>query len=276
MKQLNEILDNPFPYKKTDVTGVHHHYEFSSGNNNYKVELSHIRMPSVEVGFKNMSDKTARHGYIENGSEKTHASRVYSTLKKIMKDHAAAHPEVKSYHFNGYTNRQHALYGNIIKKKYPKATVQGHDYVVPVNEIFDSKYPYKKVYSYKGAEGSSLHTYGFRTPKGHYEVDIHEPNDTDKPLDVSFSNRVHGINISNQEGKNAHRVFSTVHHIIKSHIKNSGHAGVTFTSSKEEDEKGHDSRRKLYTALANRYAHKHDTKEIGDHHLFGIRASDMK
>ena len=276
MKQLKEIFDNPFPYKKINVTGsIHHNYAFSSGKHNYSVQLSHNN-EEAEVGFRNRTSGTYD-GYKENGSEKSHAARIYSTVKKIMKDHAVAHPEIKAYKFNGYTERQDNLYKNIVKKKYPKAQIGRTDIVVPVNEIMDSNYPYSKnSESYKGVN-HDMHWYRFNSPHSRFEVEIAEPHDKTKNLNVSFSSNKGGVGVSGHEGKAAHRVFSTVHHIIKKHLEDSGVSGVEFTSDKDND---NISRSKLYSALANKYAHKHEKKSVSNvgsgFDEFKIKKNDLK
>lgn len=275
MKQLKEIFDNPFPYKKINVTGsIHHNYAFSSGKHDYSVQLSH-NGEKAEVGFRNRTSGTYG-GYEENGSEKSHAARIYSTVKKIMKDHAVAHPEIKAYEFNGYTDKQHKMYGNILKKKYPNASVKGSDYVVPVNEIMDSHYPYSKdSISYKGVN-HDINWYRFNSPHSKFKVEIAEPHDKTKNLNVSFSSNKGGVDVSGHEGKAAHRVFSTVHHIIKKHLEDSGVSGVEFTANKDDDKV---SRSKLYSALANKYAHKHEKRSVNvgsGFDEFKIKKNDLK
>lgn len=275
MKQLKEIFDNPFPYKKINVTGsIHHNYAFSSGKHDYSVQLSH-NGEKAEVGFRNRTSGTYG-GYEENGSEKSHAARIYSTVKKIMKDHAVAHPEIKAYEFNGYTDKQHKMYGNILKKKYPNASVKGSDYVVPVNEIMDNHYPYSKdSISYKGVN-HDINWYRFNSPHSKFKVEIAEPHDKTKNLNVSFSSNKGGVGVSGHEGKAAHRVFSTVHHIIKKHLEDSGVSGVEFTANKDDDKV---SRSKLYSALANKYAHKHEKRSVNvgsGFDEFKIKKNDLK
>ena len=114
---LNESLDKPFDYKSTgqykNSSGeTEHHYSFKDDNGNHTyVYIAHSKdrkgNPQASVDF------TDENGDIQATGKGS--IRHFSTIKKIMKDHAEKHPHLKMYTFTGEVERD-PLYTRLAKQ----------------------------------------------------------------------------------------------------------------------------------------------------------------
>lgn len=103
MKLLREIFDQPYPYTKTpkeDYTNNErfHEYKFKSHKGeDYGVEIHHGREEEhdqADVSFYGSGSSSV------TGNEKGHASKVFSTVHHILKQHIAANPHIKNITFS--------------------------------------------------------------------------------------------------------------------------------------------------------------------------------
>ena len=84
-------------------------------------------------------------------------------------------------------------------------------------EIFDQS-PYN--FNKEETNYFRTHKYNFSSPHDNYTVFF---NHYKKHAETHFRSHEGGTKRSNAEGKNASKVFSTVHHIIKHHLNNNPH-----------------------------------------------------
>lgn len=122
-----------------------------------------------------------------------------------------------------------------------------------LKEIFDTHYPYEKLLSGHPHE----HTYGFSTPTNQYVVTIdHGQKEPSSAANIVFRDKDFNFSVHNETEKyHAHKVFGTVQHIIKNHLKeNPNIKHITFGASHRYRE----SRVKLYDKLTKNYKPKID------------------
>lgn len=110
-----------------------------------------------------------------------------------------------------------------------------------------------------GKSSGHMHMYNFSTPNDNYEIEFSRaPSHPHSHL--VFGSDKAGYGISNAEGRNAHRVFSTVVHATKHYLKNNPDVkGIHFTG--EKDSKG---RNGVYGMLAKKFANKVSTSDQKD------------
>lgn len=115
-------------------------------------------------------------------------------------------------------------------------------------EVFTNPYPHKK-YGNK--------TYSFKTPNDVYSVGFSHQGDT---ADICFDSEKNGFHrINNEERGHSHRVFSTIHNIMKTHLEDNPHIKkVTFDTWNK-----YPSRVKLYDRLLSTYTKKHERHSQG-------------
>lgn len=100
---MNEALDKPYDYDElgsheVSSGGSEHHYGFKDHKGiPTHVYIAHSKDKDGNV--KASVDFTDEHGNIEATGRGT--IRHISTVKKIMKDHAKKHPDLKTYTFTG-------------------------------------------------------------------------------------------------------------------------------------------------------------------------------
>lgn len=152
-----------------------------------------------------------------------------------------------------------------------------------LREIFDQPYPYTKA-PHTGKTSTfmkNFHTYNFKSPHEKYSVELFHHGSDQNPEKtraiVSFgAGSQQAINKTGNEGRGSHKVFSTVHHIIKQHLIDHPHIKqLSFGGSKEgKDTDG--SRVKLYRHMVKNFAHKH-TEEHSDFNVdFKVNREDLK
>ena len=136
---LQEALDKPYDY---DDMGS---YANSSGHSNHRysfkdqkgvpthVNISHYKAENGKL-YANV-DFTDEHGDTEATGKG--GIRHFSTVKKILKDHAAKHPKLHTYEFSGVAERgRDALYSRLTAKY--KGRKEGIDdntnqYYIPIS-----------------------------------------------------------------------------------------------------------------------------------------------
>jgi hypothetical protein len=119
-----------------------------------------------------------------------------------------------------------------------------------LSEILDQPYDFKeprKIQMGKSTSGH-MHMYNFKSPNDKYEVEYNKsPSGTHSHM--VFGSDKAGYGMSNSEGRNAHRVFSTVLSTTKHYLQNNPDVkGIHFTG--EKDSKG---RNGTYDMLAKRF-----------------------
>ena len=102
---IQEALDKPFKYKKVKTYQLDddgpstHHYSFEDNNGKHThVYLTHV--PKSSRAHVNFTDENHEFAATGKGS-----IRHFSTVKKIMQDHAASNPHLKSYEFTGIKSK---------------------------------------------------------------------------------------------------------------------------------------------------------------------------
>lgn len=144
--------------------------------------------------------------------------------------------------------------------------------VEPMNEVFDQPYPHTK----HGAL-----EYEFQTPNDNYHMGFdhltlnHDwPN---KHAEAAFSSEKGRYSHSGAERENSHKVFSTVHNIIKQHLAdNPDVKSLGFSASKGGAVGNDGSRATLYRHMIKKFAHKH-TEQHTDYDVnFRVNRGDIK
>ena len=122
------------------------------------------------------------------------------------------------------------------------------------DELFQQSYPFSKSREQQTRYGA-IHSYRFTTQGGrHFEVEFdhrHPGTTRQMPaevafMDVSNPDVLGKMDITNAEGQRAQKVFSTVHEIIKEHLRQHPYVNRIDFSAVEP------SRRRLYTHLVKR------------------------
>jgi len=144
-------------------------------------------------------------------------------------------------------------------------------------ELFEEHYPWTKE-----PNTGRFHDYHFKTEEGQeYTVDMTHPEDDHDPAIVEFNaehmpayNPALGAasqspyGITGMGRGHSQKIFSTVHHILKTHLQNHPEIkAIQFDASEP-------SRQKLYAHLAKRFATKVHIGHQG--RRFTIKRRDMK
>lgn len=135
-------------------------------------------------------------------------------------------------------------------------------------EVFTNPYPHRK---------TSHGCYSFKTPNDEYEVSFsfdHYKNNGE--VNVCFDSKKHGFHSINNEARGqSHRVFSTIHNIMKTHLADNPHIKtITFDAWNK-----YPSRVKLYDKLLSTFTKKH-TREGNDNEMgntyFSFHRDDIR
>ena len=138
-------------------------------------------------------------------------------------------------------------------------------------EIFDK--PYKIENSSYDRLGKE-HSYYFNSPHDNYSVNIR--HFTPSHADVAFYSHLGGSGKSNSEGNQSHRIYSTVHHVIKKHLEDHPNLqSIQFSSQKRMDNSDK-SKTKLYQHFVNKMTRKHEISEDKYGHYWNIHKDDIK
>jgi len=118
--------------------------------------------------------------------------------------------------------------------------------IIPLNEIFDSHYPFTHNQEYKPREGSTNVTFTSKNNQK-YGVSIRNGFNTPKHAIVDFANHTHNsTELTNSEPNEAHKIFGTVKKIIHHHIEKNPHTETLEFESKNSEP----TRTKLYHKFA--------------------------
>lgn len=150
--------------------------------------------------------------------------------------------------------------------------------VIKLLELLNSHYPYE----HEEGDHSSDHFYNFKTIKNNkYTVHIYHQGDKATASFGHESGEEYKTHADNSEPGSSHKVFSTVKHIIKDHLKRNPYIKtLKFSANNAEP-----TRVRLYSKLVKSVAHNHterdDTSDPGDHdsyshHEFTIHTKDLK
>lgn len=128
-----------------------------------------------------------------------------------------------------------------------------------ITELFQKHYDYKKHEDYINHHEAEFHTDNgnkYQVGIGHHitgsgKTKKHTAHiDFEAPESKISNNK---MKINHQEGHSAVKVFSTVHHIIRDHLKQHPEIShIKFSASHKEP-----TRMKLYSHLAKHFAHNH-------------------
>lgn len=161
--------------------------------------------------------------------------------------------------------------------------------LIPLQEIFDQSYDFKYEAPRK-FDRQDKHEYHFSSPHDDYKASIYHDFPQAKKeghAEVEFTGKKGFLGKSNAEGKDAHKVFSTIHKIMKHHLTthpevggyhfsaSTGYKNHTKGGSWEEE----GSRAKLYDHMARKFAHKHTTHDLygdGSEKGYNIDREDVK
>src|ERR1700735_2407362 len=129
-----------------------------------------------------------------------------------------------------------------------------------LTEVFDNPYPSKK--TNQDSTGSRYHLHSFETPNDRYDVGIQHLKHKAGHAELLFSSVKGDIHKSGAEKNNAHRIFSTVHHIVKNHMaEHPDIHSLSFSGAKDYDYKTkggtESSRTRLYRHIAKKFSNKH-------------------
>jgi hypothetical protein len=154
-----------------------------------------------------------------------------------------------------------------------------------LNEIFDQPYEFEKTNIRRRGVPKphelkhGKHFYKFSSPNDQYRVSIRNNHHGEGTADVEFLSDKGFLGKSKAEASNAHRIFSTVHHIIKHHMNEHPDQSAIQFSATKPSEGGDGSRVKLYRHLVNKFAHKHkEFDQYGDNteSAFHVKRQDIK
>jgi len=96
---LNEIFDNPIPFRGPRVKGPTHHYSFKAPQGG----MYHVTIENSEYGneahinYAHVASSTKSPNY--HKSETSSPSRVLATVRNIVQHHSSNHPDIKRYTF---------------------------------------------------------------------------------------------------------------------------------------------------------------------------------
>jgi hypothetical protein len=111
--RIDELFDSDVKYQKLATPHESEHiYTFAHKDNKFLVHIQHDRsMASVDFVDKHSSMELS-------GAHPHDAVKVMSGVHKIVKDHIAAHPEVKTVHFSaaGGDHGRVGLYRRMAKR----------------------------------------------------------------------------------------------------------------------------------------------------------------
>ena len=148
-----------------------------------------------------------------------------------------------------------------------------------LNELFQQHYPYKKTVELGDSNHPHIHEYEFETHnKSKYKINIDHTiyGKNNHHAEVHFSH----VNedgheqqhITNNKKDESHKVFGTVHHIVKNHIKSYPEvSNIKFSSHNKEP-----SRTKLYRTISNKLSHSHEETHGSNYTQFKINTKNLK
>ena len=128
---LEEVFDSSLPYTKDP----HHQFAVKYGYHVYKFNAT--KDPNLERqvlivhGEGDHKDHASvefmgSNGRFDRGNHKGTSHKVFSTVKKIIHDHLAAHPHIKHVNFSADTDTgKHTSLANVYDKILRKS---GHDF----------------------------------------------------------------------------------------------------------------------------------------------------
>ena len=126
-----------------------------------------------------------------------------------------------------------------------------------LNEVFNQPYSWSKI-----ADDNQHKGYEFKTSAGlKYRVSIGKEDESAWVVNFSSYTRGGGFSYDKTGTGDSIRVFATVLDIIKSFIRNNRVEAIVFVADGEDGP----SRRRLYTALVNRYASESGFKVVSIH-----------
>ena len=157
-----------------------------------------------------------------------------------------------------------------------------------LTEVFNQPYPFKKTDNQFASKivRDNVHDYKFTTDNGQrYNTQFlhHSPGEDGKNTHAELTFSSGGsIGQTGKQGASAHKVFSTVHHVIKHHLdQHKDQDSIQFSSTNKHPDEGDSqgSRTKLYRHLAKRFSNKHrEFDPYGDNSetAFHIKRQDIK
>jgi hypothetical protein len=146
-----------------------------------------------------------------------------------------------------------------------------------ITEVLDKPYDFKS-----GGSRANNHKYSFSSPHDDYKVSVYNDHNGPGHAEVEFTSKKGHLGKSKAEGISAHKVFSTVHHVIKHHLdQHKDQDSIQFSSTNKHPDEGDSqgSRTKLYRHLAKRFSNKHrEFDPYGDNSetAFHIKRQDIK
>lgn len=259
---LNEAGDSTLPFKYDGQPfKQEHRYSFKYDDHPYKVIIDHDDHPNKAAVVQFVRLLPHNHGTAKLTSDARHAAiKILSTMHNIVKHHVSQHPEIKEVHFSSDSSEPSRvkLYTRYTEKHngYTEPDKYDTHHVIPARsykmtegfiiEAGDTALPFH----YDGEDRSvgEEHAYSFKHNGAHYTVMM---DHGDYPIPYAIvqfgqsptQSRDIGITkLTSDSGPGVHKIMSTIHNIVKHHVKEHPHLKkVTFTSSSDEP-----SRVKLY------------------------------
>lgn len=136
---LKESFDSHYSFRDRGANSdkTVHKYAFDTKDNE---DTMHVKIDHdgdmANIAF---TDKYGQ--YSATNDKGSGAVKVFSTVHKIMQDHAAKYPHIKSYHFSGKSGSRSKLYDRMVQRAGGRSEDKGETkaYHIPADRLREKK-----------------------------------------------------------------------------------------------------------------------------------------
>jgi hypothetical protein len=255
-------FDKPFSFEHQPRAHGNSRYTFDSPSHAYEMHIRNNVDNISHVVFNRNDEVPEDKSENDILNDEPHSHKVFSTIIGAIRHHLKNNPHITHVSFSSLEPSRTKLYHHLAKRLSPTGNYESRpnsrdgdvNFFVPVRASIEASFNAPLPFDKTTIDGNVHQQYRFKSPSDkHYSVDIETPKNSPKELhsNVDFS-RVgklpsdkSEVDVLNDE-PHSHRVFSTVHGIIKHHLmRNPLVTHITFSSHQP-------SRTKLYHHLSKR------------------------